>query len=139
MKIAFSTNNEKTVSGHLGRAKYYKVVEIKDDKIINEEIIEKPVHKQGEHSNQNTKIGLSMPNEFKEGGQGFREFSHNDMVNIIKDCKYVITKSMGQGAIQSFINANIKPIITDIKEIDEAIQAFINGELKNLNEENINN
>lgn len=145
MKIAFSTNNKKTISGHLGRAKYYKVFEIEDGKIIKEEIIEKPTHDHGEHEHEHNHeqmghgkgkiIGMSMPEDFKKGN-AFREYSHNDMVNVIADCKYVISRSMGAGAIRSFESANMKPIVTKLSDMDEAVEKFISGELLNENVEN---
>ena len=51
------------------------------------------------------------------------------MVEAIKECQILLARGMGNGAYQSMIQLNIKPVVTDIKNIDDAVQAVINGSI----------
>jgi len=51
------------------------------------------------------------------------------MSNAIADCKALLCGGMGMGAYESMRQLNIQPIVTDISNIDEAVQAFIDGKL----------
>ena len=46
MRIAFVTDDERTVSQHFGRARYYLVVTLEDGQIVERERREKPGHAQ---------------------------------------------------------------------------------------------
>lgn len=54
---------------------------------------------------------------------------HASMAEIIADCSAVICGGMGMVAYESMQRLNIKPIVTDLRDIDAAIQAYIDGEL----------
>ena len=49
------------------------------------------------------------------------------MMKAISDCEILLAGGMGNSAYMSLKAANIKPVITNILNIDEAVQAFING------------
>jgi len=49
------------------------------------------------------------------------------MAEAIKDCQILLARGMGNGAYQSMLQLNIKPIVTDIRNIDEAVKSVING------------
>jgi predicted Fe-Mo cluster-binding NifX family protein len=61
---------------------------------------------------------------------GFDELSHNkhvSMAEVINDCQILLARGMGNGAYQSMLQLNIKPVVTDIGDIDEAVESVING------------
>ena len=123
INIAAVTDDGVTISQHFGRAKFYEVLFVKNGKVVKRERREKLGHNnfaQEEHHHQS-------------GEQhGFDESSHNKHINTaeaIKDCKILLARGMGNGAYQSMLQLNIKPVVTDIKNIDEAIQAVINGSI----------
>jgi len=123
INIAAVTDDGVTISQHFGRAKFYEVLFVKNGKVVKRERREKLGHNnfaQEEHHHQS-------------GEQhGFDESSHNKHINMaeaIKDCKILLARGMGNGAYQSMLQLNIKPVVTDIKNIDEAIQAVINGSI----------
>ncbi|MBW6475373.1 MAG: cupin domain-containing protein, partial [Anaerolineaceae bacterium] len=124
MKIAVITNDGKTISQHFGRAPYYLVVTIEEGKVINTEMREKMGHKQfasqhEEHEHETPGHGMDTGSHRK----------HASMAEIISDCKALICGGMGMGAYESIRQLNIKPIVTDMNEIDIAVQAFIDGKL----------
>ena len=51
------------------------------------------------------------------------------MAETIADCKVLLCGGMGMGAYESMKRLNIQPVVTDLLDIDEAVQAFIDGKL----------
>ena len=119
-KVAAVTDDGITISQHFGRAMYYEVLSIENSKVVKRERREKMGHhnfaqEEPAHSN---------------GQHGFDESSHNkhvSMADAIKDCKILLARGMGAGAYQSMLQLNIKPVVTDIRTIDDAVKAIING------------
>jgi predicted Fe-Mo cluster-binding NifX family protein len=122
MKIAVITDDGKTVSQHFGRAPFYSVFTIESGKIVTREMRDKLGHNQFSGSGEV---------EHQHGGQhGFDEASHNrhtQMANSIADCQVLICGGMGMGAYESMRRLNITPIVTDIRDIDAALQAYLDG------------
>ena len=54
---------------------------------------------------------------------------HASMAETISDCKALICGGMGMGAYESIRQLNIKPIVTDLRDIEVAVQAFMDGKL----------
>jgi len=124
MKIAVVTNNGKTISQHFGRAAYFKIFEIEEGKIINEELRKR----QFRHSAHAHHEGHSHG----EGhGAGMRA-DHLKMFSEISDCNVLLAGGMGAGAYQHLVSIGLEVILTDFKFIDDAMNAWLKGELKNL-------
>ncbi len=124
MKIAVITDDGKTISQHFGRAPYYMVLTIEEGKIINREQRAKKGHNQF-HDQAHSE-------ETHGAGHGMDASSHNrhtGMAEAISDCKTLICGGMGTGAYQSMLKLNIQPIVTDMEDIDTAVQAFLDGTL----------
>ncbi len=124
MKIAIITDDGKTISQHFGRAPYYLVLTIEEGKIVQRELREKLGHNQFHASEQHE--------EHHTPGHGMDNASHNkhsSMANAISDCKALLCGGMGMGAYDSMRRLNIQPIVTDLRDIDAAAQAFIDGKL----------
>jgi predicted Fe-Mo cluster-binding NifX family protein len=51
------------------------------------------------------------------------------MAEAIADCEALLCGGMGVGAYQSMKERGIRPIVTDIESIDEAIQAYVEGRI----------
>lgn len=128
MNIAIITEDGKTVSQHFGRAPYYMVYTVEDEKIIDREKRDKASH--------NTFSRQDEEQTHREGhGFGAQAQSrHNKMASTIRDCAVVITGGMGRGAYESLKSYNIYPIITDVQNIDSAIEKYLKGDLPNLME-----
>ena len=63
------------------------------------------------------------PDEHLEG----RHRKHDLMAATIKDCDVLLARGMGHGAYEGMMQHNIKPVVTDIRLIDEAAKAVIEG------------
>ncbi|MEJ5203566.1 MAG: cupin domain-containing protein [Anaerolineales bacterium] len=125
-KIAFITEDGKTISRHFGRAPYYLVMTIEDGQIIQREMREKLGH--GQFAG-----GLHGEHEHHHGaGHEPDTASHNkhvSMAQAITDCEAVICGGMGMGAYESMRRLNIRPIVTELSDIETAAQAYIAGTL----------
>jgi predicted Fe-Mo cluster-binding NifX family protein len=125
MKIAAISDDGITISQHFGRAPYYVVFNIEDGKIISHEKREKLGHSHfaGESQPENIHHDHSQGHGFDPAAQN----RHAQMAEAISDCEVLLAGGMGNGAYVSLKAANIKPIITDILNIEEAIKKFIDG------------
>lgn len=124
-KIAFITEDGKTISRHFGRAPYYLVMTIENDQIVSREMREKLGH--GQFAG-----GVHGEHEHHGAGHGTDTASHNkhvSMAQAIADCEAVICGGMGMGAYESMRRLNIRPIVTELSDIETAAQAYITGTL----------
>jgi predicted Fe-Mo cluster-binding NifX family protein len=124
MKIAVITDDGNTISQHFGRALYYLVATVENGKITARELREKLGHAQF----------ASEPHAADIPGQphGMDQASHNrhlQMAEAIADCEALLCCGMGMGAYESMKARGIKPIITDIASIDEAVMAYVEGRI----------
>jgi predicted Fe-Mo cluster-binding NifX family protein len=123
IKIAAVTDDGVTISPHFGRARYYEVLTIENGAIAKRERREKAGHhtfgKQEEHHHRHG----DGPDEHGED----HNRKHALMAATIKDCDVVLARGMGHGAYEGMTQHNIKPVVTDIRLIDEAAKAFIDG------------
>ncbi len=101
MKIAFITDDGKTISRHFGRAQYYLVLEIEDGEVINREMRDKLGHF---HFVNEEDHHEHVHNHGDNGGHGMDAGSHQkhtQMANAISDCEVIICGGMGMGAYRS--------------------------------------
>jgi len=123
MNIAAVTDDGTTISQHFGRAKFYEVLFVENGKVVKRERREKLGHNnfaQEEHHHHSGE---------QHGQDQHSHNKHVSMAEAIKGCQILLTRGMGNGAYQSIIQLNIKPVVTDIKNIDDAVQAVINGSI----------
>ena len=127
MKIAAVSEDGVTISRHFGRAPFYVVVTVEDGKVVARETRDKMGHAQfavEPHPEEGTR---SDPR-----GHGFdpaAQSRHTRMAAAIADCDVLLARGMGAGAYQSMEQAKIRPILTDIPTIDDAVQAVVNGQI----------
>lgn len=124
MKIAAITDDGHSISQHFGRASHYLVVTVENGQIVSREMRDKlgHAHFAGE------------PHESEQPGQphGFSPAAqdrHAQMAEAIVDCEALLCGGMGAGAYQSMQTRGIKPVVTDIVSIDEAVAAYIRGKI----------
>ena len=124
MKIATITDDGKTISRHFGRAPYYLVLTIEEGEIVNREMREKMGHNhfhKETHSEESHAAGHGMDAESHD--------KHVSMANTIADCSVLLCGGMGMGAYESMKQLDIRPVVTDLINIDEAVKAFIDGQI----------
>jgi predicted Fe-Mo cluster-binding NifX family protein len=124
MKIAAITDDGKIISQHFGRAPYYMVVTINDGEIVGHELRNKLGHAQF----------ADKPHGPEEPGQphgmgAAAQDRHMRMSEAISDCEALLCGGMGQGAYLSMVQRGIKPVVTDIRDIDQAAMAYFEGRI----------
>jgi predicted Fe-Mo cluster-binding NifX family protein len=121
MKIAVITDDGQTISQHFGRAPYYMVITIENGQIITRELREKLGH------NQFTQHGHTESPGQPHGMDQVSHDKHVRMAAAIEDCEAILCRGMGMGAYQSMQARGIRPVVTDIANIDEAALAYADG------------
>ena len=121
MKIAAITDDGTTISQHFGRAPFYAVLTIEDNQIVKREMRDKMGHQQFVHEEGHLD---------ERGRHGFGPGSqsrHAAMASAIRDCDVLLCRGMGWGAYESMKQSGIETIVTDISNIEEAVQAYLDG------------
>jgi len=124
MKIAVVTDDEKTISAHFGRAQYYVVLTVKDGVVTGRETRSKVNHnhfagEHGHHGEHHDSHGMDRQSQHR----------HARMMDAIGDCQVLMARGMGQGAHYSLTSCGITPVLTDIQDIQEAVDAYLAGTL----------
>lgn len=129
MKIAAITDDGVTISQHFGRAQNYMVLTVADGEITNREMRSKAGHHDfaggHEHDHEHGE---------HEHGHGFGHQAghrHEAMISAITDCDVVLVRGMGRGAYMALQEAKIEAIVTDIADIEQAVQAYLDGSIAN--------
>ncbi len=128
MKIAAVTEDGVTISQHFGRAPFYEVLEVEDGAIVGRERRPKLGHAQlvagpGHHDEH-----VHAPGQ-PHGTDPAARSRHAGMVEAISDCDVLLARGMGQGAYQSVRAAGIRPVVTDVRVIDQAVLDLVAGRI----------
>ena len=130
MKIAIATNDNETISAHFGHAENYAVLTIEDGGVVSRELREKASHREfrqegfeGQHRDRDDSRGRGFGRHSKE--------KHQRMFANINDCQVVLARGMGQGAYNGLEQIGIQPLLTDIEDIESAVEAVIDGSIEN--------
>jgi len=121
MKIAISTQDGKTICGHLGKCRSFIIYHLDGNEVMNRELMQ---------------VGGMCPSTGHDHGHGHHhghghshghEHAHN--VSPFDGCHAVITQGMGQGMLNALASQGIRPVITDLSDPDEAVRRFVAGEI----------
>jgi len=119
LRIAIVTDDGVQISRHFGRAPYYLIVEMGGGRVTDRSLVPKLGHEQFQ----------GMHEAGHQGPHTGSESKHAAMVAPLEGCRALICGGMGMGAYQSLMLKGIKPIVTDMNGIDEAISAYIAGKI----------
>ena len=125
MKIAVITDEGKVISQHFGRAPYYMVLTIEGGQITNRELRDKLGHHQFSSGHDHEEHQPGVPHGFDQASHD----KHASMAHPIADCEALICGGMGMGAYESMRRINIRPVVTDLRDIDQAALAYFDGKL----------
>jgi predicted Fe-Mo cluster-binding NifX family protein len=114
VKIAIATDDGRTLSRHFGRAVYYAVLTVEDGSVVAHEMRRKfSPHGSGIEAHEEHEAG-----PHREDPASYSR--HDQMAAAIADCSAVICGGMGQGAYDRMTANGIRPIVTDLQDVDEA-------------------
>jgi predicted Fe-Mo cluster-binding NifX family protein len=129
MKIAAISEDGTTISQHFGRAPLYVVVTVENGKITGKE--SRP--KAGHHTFAGGQHPETAPGE-RHGYDAGAQSRHAQMAQSIEDCQVLLAGGMGWGAYESMKNRGIETVVTDVDNIEKAVQLYVDGKLPNLME-----
>ncbi len=109
MKIAFPTDDGRTISPHFGKAGQYVVVDVSGGALTTEQR-SKAHHGAGQ-----------------DHGPGH---THDDMFAPIQDCQLLIVGGMGTPAHQAAVAHGFQVVATGLTDITAALQAYLGGTLQ---------
>lgn len=124
MKIAVITDDGKTISPHFGRAQYYLIATVENGQIVNREMRDKM-----NHSHFHAEVRGHEEGGERHGYGPAADNRHGRMAESIADCEALLCCGMGMGAYENMRSRNIKPVVTDIANIEEAVMAYVNGQI----------
>lgn len=124
MKIAVVTDDSKTISAHFGRAQYYAVFTIVENQITERELRSKANH------SHFFREGHGHSHGGEHGTDPAAHRRHEAMFETISDCQVLIARGMGTGAYQGLRTGGIRPIVTDVETIEEAVSAYLSASLE---------
>ena len=119
--IAFVTEDGSTISPHFGRAQYYEIATLRNGQPIDRQ----RVNKAGHHT--------FSPEGHLHGGDGHEHHQterHMTMTAPLAGVEALVARGMGMGAYQHLLSSGIRPILTDLATIDEAIAHYVAGTLQ---------
>lgn len=124
MRVAVITDDGQTISQHFGRAPYYLVATVEEGKITQREMRDKLGHQHfAAEGHGHEEEGHA------HGHTPAADSRHGRMAQAIEDCEAVVCGGMGSGAYQSMLSRGIRPVVTDLTSIDEAVLAYARGTL----------
>jgi hypothetical protein len=99
------------------------VFTVEDGKVTGQETRPKANHSQFTDDHHHGEHGDS------HGMDPQSEHRHGMMMDTINDCQVLLARGMGQGAHVSLKSHGIQPVLTDIQNIQEAVDAYLKGTL----------
>ena len=122
MRVAFPTNNQQTIANHIGLAKGFLIIDTDTNKkFYIENPVLKRIHeehidlKNTEEGQRGLGTGRVIPALLKEAG-----------VDVL------IARDFGEGMIRNLEFEGISAIESDIKDIEEALNSFKEGEMREI-------
>ena len=129
MKIAVITDDGTTVSQHFGRARYYAVLTVEGQKVVGRQMLDRGDTVLPPNDQHQPRQGLGSDIDCHGTGAAAAAW-HERMVKPIKDYQVLLTRGLSWSARECLIAAGIRPIITDIAGLDEAVQAYLDGSIQ---------
>lgn len=122
MKVAIASDDGKVICQHFGRTRGFAIFQIEDNKVKSKEWVPNTItaHAQGKGGNGG-------------GAQHHgpaHQHSHASILSALQDCQAVISCGMGQRLVFDLQNAGIEPIRTNVTDVDQAVELYIQQVLK---------
>ena len=124
-KAAFATGDGIKISRHFGRAEFFEIIEINEDKIISRE---RRANTGAHHHHEHEHGGMhhEMNHEHNE--------RHNKIAEIVKDCDYIVAGGMGTPIYNALSALGKKVIVTSLNNIDDALLEISSDKIVNHTE-----
>jgi len=105
------------------------VLTVEEGKVVDKETREKAGH----HT-----FAAQPPSNLaageRHGYDAGSQSRHQSMAGAVSDCQVLLAGGMGWGAYDAMKDYGIEPIVTDVADIDKAVELYLAGRLPNLME-----
>ncbi len=135
MKIAFASNDGSNISRHFGRSEFYVVVDAEDGKVLSRRLISKESSSvEGDHDDHCCGgHGHDHEHEHKHEHQhDHDDAKHKAIFDALENCQVVVAGGMGKGALNRLQTMQVQAILTQMKTVDEALAAYLEGRLVHM-------
>jgi len=122
MKVAVASDDGREICQHFGRTRGFAVFEIENNVIKSKEYVPNTFTAHAVNNN-------AGEHKHHANGPG-HVHSHDSILNALKDCKAVICCGMGQRLVVDLQNAGIEPIRTNVTDVDQSVDLYIQQVLK---------
>jgi predicted Fe-Mo cluster-binding NifX family protein len=116
MKIAIVSDDQKTINPHFGHARGFLILTVEHGQVIAREMRPRQSGCAGHEHEDDDAAG--------HAGQHCGAF-----VEQIADCEVVLAGRMGGGPYRQLLFAGIRPVFTEVTNIDEAVASWLAGTL----------
>lgn len=116
MHIAFPTEDGNTICRHFGRAPYYTVISVEDNRETGREL-----RRRG---------GQRLHEPGHDHDHDHHGHDHAPMFAAIRDCQVLIAGGMGHPARDAAEAAGLEVVLTLEQQIDQALQDYLAGSLE---------
>ena len=114
MKIGIASNDQNSIAEHFGRTKGFVIVELENGQELS-------------RTYRKNKFSVhSQPGSHEHAEHGH---SHTAILEALADCELVMARGMGRRIYDDLRGAKIESYITSQSQVDEAIEAYIRGDL----------
>lgn len=127
MKVAIASDDNKTITGHIGRVRGFIIFQVENGEIVSREY----------RSNVFTRHGRSQHGEEGHGhhhhGEGHGTgggYGHENLADGLKDCSHLICTGAGWRVVEDLKNFGIEIIFTHETDAENAAVKFEKGELE---------
>ena len=122
MKIAVATQDGQKIDDYFNKSLGFVVMTVEDGSVVSREIRDiTGTNTLAPVTTQPVQAGIEAPHECK--GQ--------KLMSLILDCNVLLSGRMCTGIQSKLQEAEIKPVLTDVVNIGEAVQAYLEGSLEN--------
>ncbi len=138
MKIAIVTADGETVSQHFGRSPYYKIYTFDGGDPVDVEMRQRGTGHFAPQQDQGATTHQDHAHDHGAQGHGYgaeARDKHSSMAAELSDCDVLVAGGMGRGAYESFRQAGLEVILTNLREINDVVNAYVAGTLENLADE----
>ncbi len=122
MKIAIASDDNKTITGHIGRVRGFVVLEIESGEIKSREY------------RPNTFTNHAQGNHKHNHGEHSHGHGHESLAEGLKECSHLVCTGAGWRVVEDLKKCGIEVFFTKEIEADAAAQKLEKGELE-INEE----
>ncbi|MGI6456141.1 MAG: NifB/NifX family molybdenum-iron cluster-binding protein [bacterium] len=123
MKFAIATDDGAHIAVHTGRCRYFEIYENINGSLVRVEL----------RANQHTAHARGECHERQQGdpAEAHVHKSHDDLIDLIKDCQYLICRGMGRRLVQDLYTQGIIPVFCAEQSSQIAAEKFVRGDLEN--------